>query len=155
MHGTHISNIEIAERYSRSRVSPAWRPCGKRVWRWKNNTTTTRTPFASIGDPFCTLSYLSSLFISPVFCLLSFFSLSRFLFRLLIPFSPPSGENSSACLYVVWSRATRVQYKTGMHCESDSPDNPTTSTTWQRLCTMISKLNWLYFGGCFLRNIED
>lgn len=46
-----------------------------------------------------------------------------------------------------------VQCKPGMHCESNSLDNPTTSTTWRRLCTMISKLNWLYFRGCSLRNI--
>lgn len=44
-----------------------------------------------------------------------------------------------------------VQCNPGMHCESDSPDNPTTSTTRQR--TMISKLNWLYFWEYFLHYV--
>lgn len=128
-----ISDIEIAERYSRSRVSPAVTPM--RGLEVKKQCCNDPNPFRldHDGDPSRALSYLSLPFISPVFCLLSFFSLSPFLSHLLVPFSPPSGENSSACLYVVWSRATRHNATPGCIVnqthgrQPDDVDNTTTA----------------------------
>lgn len=140
-----ISDIEIVERYSRSHVSPAVTPMqGLEV---KKQCCNDPNPFRLDHDgdlPFPR----ALIFLLPLSRQSSVFSLSflylLFPFTCLFPSRYPLVKillhASTSCRLV--SR-NAIQCYAGMHCESDSPDNSTTSTTWQ-LCAMISKLNWLY-----------
>lgn len=140
-----ISDIEIVERYSRSRVSPAVTPMqGLEVKKQCCNDSNPLSP-RSRWRPF--LRVLISLL--PLSRQSSVFSLSflylPFPFTCLFPSRYPLVKillhASTSCRLV---SCNAIQCNPGMHCESDSLDNPMTSTTWRQLCTMISKLNWLY-----------
>lgn len=78
VYSMRVSDIEIAERYSRSRVSPAVTPM--RGLEVKKQCCNDPNPFRldHDGGPFRALSYLFSLFISSAFCHLPFFSLAPF-----------------------------------------------------------------------------
>lgn len=107
VYSARISDIEIAEGYSRSpRVSPAVTPV--RGFGGEKTMLQRPEPLSSRWRSFsrALLSPFSLYLVGP---LSSPFTLSLPPVPLL---SPPSGENSSACLYV-WSRATRYNATPG------------------------------------------
>lgn len=124
-----VSDIEIAERYSRSRVSPAVET-SMRGLEVKKQYCNDPNPFRldHDGDPFRALPYLSPpLYLAGPLSSLFPFSLSPFLTPPARSLFSPLVENSSACLYVVWSRAMRYNATPGCIVNQTHQTHPMTA----------------------------
>lgn len=113
VYSMRISDIEIAERYSRSRFSRSDAYAGFRGEKTMLQRPEPLSP-RSRWRPF-PRALLSpfSLYLVGLLSSFSLFLISLSLPCMLVPFLSPSGENSFAYLYVVWSRVTRYNATPG------------------------------------------